>query len=171
MDEGVEKVHPQGVEKVQISGVLFDLIVQAVNNNGPVARDVFYGWLEAWYQARRTEEAEEDRRKAFRSFWESSQPILTPVSNVDHPAEPDEDERRIKAAIRAEAGQKGLATRKRNALDGLERLRAAGISLQSIADAGDLELGEVLGAVERKPMGLPQLAKIEKAIRNLEAKE
>ena len=170
MDEGVEKVHPQGVEKVQISGVLFDLIVQVVNNNGPVAREVFRGWLEAWYQARRTEEAEAERFRAMASFWDSP-PVLTPVSTLDHPAEPDEDERRIKAAIRAEAGQKGLATRKRNALDGIERLRAAGISLQSIADAGDLELGEVLGAVERKPMGLPQLAKIEKAIRKLEAKE
>lgn len=165
-----EKVRPQGVEKVQISEVLFDLLCDRFSMRTPQERDGLRRHLEAWHQARLIEEAEESRAMAMKSFWDSP-PVLTPVSNVDHPAEPDEDERRIKAAIRAEAGQKGLATRKRNALEGLERLRAAGISMQSIADAGELELVDVLGALERKPMGLPQLSKLEKAIRKLEARE
>lgn len=72
--------------------------------------------------------------------------------------------------VRSKAGAEGLATRKRNVIEKLEAMRKGGVSMQAVADAAKgLNISDVLDAVERKPLSLPVLSKLEKALKNLEA--
>jgi len=93
--------------------------------------------------------------------------------------EPDEDadaeETARKAAetakARSDAGAKGLITRKKNVLAALEELRDAGVKLQEIADADRrLTLLDVLQMMEHKPVSLPVLAALERAVGVLRAR-
>lgn len=69
----------------------------------------------------------------------------------------------------ADIGRRSLATRKRKVYDGVDRLRAAGISMQAIADAAPgLNISDVLQVVEHKPVLLPTLARLEDAVEKLE---
>ena len=66
-------------------------------------------------------------------------------------------------------GAKSLETRKNKVLDGIARHRAAGVSIQGIADAGrGLTLTDVMDAVERKVLPLPKWAALEKAVAALD---
>ena len=70
----------------------------------------------------------------------------------------------------AAAGKASLATRKKNALEKVEELRAAGVGVGKIADADkDLTVVAVLDFLDRKPIPLPKLAAIERAVKKLEA--
>ena len=74
-----------------------------------------------------------------------------------------------KAAARSAAGVSSLATRKRRALERLEAVRERGVSMADVAAAGSgLTLNDVLDAVARKPLPLPKLAALEKALTKLE---
>ena len=74
-----------------------------------------------------------------------------------------------KAAARSAAGVSSLATRKRRALERLEAVRERGVSMADVAAAGSgLTLNDVLDAVARKPLPLPKLAALEKALAKLE---
>lgn len=67
-------------------------------------------------------------------------------------------------------GRSSLATRKRNAMEKVEELRASGVGMGKIADADkDLTVVTILDFLDRKPIPLPKLAAIERAIRKLEA--
>ena len=69
----------------------------------------------------------------------------------------------------AEIGRKAFAERKKNDLERLEALRDRGVSMQDVADAGpDLQLNDVLRFLGRKPLALPKLAALEKALKKLE---
>lgn len=69
----------------------------------------------------------------------------------------------------AEIGRKAFAERKKNDLERLEALRDRGVSMQDVADAApDLQLYDVLRFLERKPLPLPKLAALEKALKKLE---
>lgn len=69
----------------------------------------------------------------------------------------------------AEIGKKAIAARKQNDMARLEALRDRGVSMQDVADAApDLQLYDVLRFLERKPIPLPKLAALEKALKKLE---
>ena len=53
----------------------------------------------------------------------------------------------------------------------MARVRASGVSMQSIADAAGLTLNDVLDFLENKPVPLPKLAKLGKGLGKLEGVE
>ena len=66
-------------------------------------------------------------------------------------------------------GQASLAARKKNVIAGIEAVRSAGRSIADIAEAGTgLTISDVMTMIERKPLPLPKLAAMEKAIRKLQ---
>lgn len=68
------------------------------------------------------------------------------------------------------AAATGMANRKRNDMARLEALRARGVSMQTVAEsAAGLTLNDVLDFLDRKPIPLPKLAAIERAVKKLEA--
>ena len=74
-----------------------------------------------------------------------------------------------KAAAMSAAGVSSLATRKRRALERLETVRERGISMADVVAAGPgLTLNDVLDALDRKPLPLPKLAALEKALARIE---
>lgn len=149
----------------------------------------------AWRQIVSLEEiyAEAERRLAVEKF--AAEPaVLVPVSDSDRagadedpgdpsPAAQDDSPRAVtydcasapmteeaaKAAARSAAGVSSLATRKRRALERLEAVRERGISMADVVAAGPgLTLNDVLDALDRKPLPLPKLAALEKALAKLE---
>ena len=68
------------------------------------------------------------------------------------------------------AGKKAYAARKENLREAMDRVRAAGVSMQSIADACGLTLNDVLDFLEGKAVPLPKLAKLGKGLGALEGK-
>lgn len=68
------------------------------------------------------------------------------------------------------AAAAGMANRKRNDMARLEALRARGVSMQTVAEsAAGLTLNDVLDFLDRKPIQLPKLVALEKAMKKLEA--
>ena len=68
------------------------------------------------------------------------------------------------------AAAAGMANRKRNDMARLEALRARGVSMQDVAEsAAGLTLNDVLDFMDRKPIQLPKLVALEKAMKKLEA--
>ncbi|MBQ3275460.1 MAG: hypothetical protein IJH47_00185 [Oscillospiraceae bacterium] len=68
------------------------------------------------------------------------------------------------------AAAAGMANRKRNDMARLEALRARGVSMQTVAEsAAGLTLNDVLDFMDRKPIQLPKLVALEKAMKKLEA--
>ncbi|MBR6115041.1 MAG: hypothetical protein IKQ10_07605 [Oscillospiraceae bacterium] len=66
-------------------------------------------------------------------------------------------------------GRASLAARKKNVIAGIEAVRSAGRSIADIAEAGTgLTISDVMTMIERKPLPLPKLAAMEKAIRKLQ---
>lgn len=83
------------------------------------------------------------------------------VQNGPPAADADEAKRR--------QGQASLAARKKNVIAGIEAVRSAGRSIADIAEAGTgLTISDVMTMIERKPLPLPKLAAMEKAIRKLQ---
>lgn len=83
------------------------------------------------------------------------------VQNGPPSADADEAKRR--------QGQAALAARKKNVIAGIEAVRSAGRSIADIAEAGTgLTISDVMTMIERKPLPLPKLAAMEKAIRKLQ---
>ena len=78
-------------------------------------------------------------------------------------------EEAAKAAAKSAAGVSSLATRKRRALERLEAVRERGISMADVVAAGPgLTLNDVLDALDRKPLPLPKLAALDKALARIE---
>ena len=74
-----------------------------------------------------------------------------------------------KAAAKSAAGVSGMVTRKRRALERLDAARERGISMADVVAAGPgLTLNDVLDALDRKPLPLPKLAALEKALAGIE---
>ena len=71
----------------------------------------------------------------------------------------------------ADIGRKAYAARKANLQEAMARVRASGVSMQSIADAAGLTLNDVLDFLENKPVPLPKLAKLGKGLGKLEGVE
>lgn len=67
-----------------------------------------------------------------------------------------------------EIGRKAYAARKANMREALDRVRASGVSMQSIADASGLSLNDVLDFLAAKPLPLPKIAKLGKGLGKLE---
>ena len=118
-------------------------------------------YADAYVAILRREEAE----AAFKASVAQLQAM--PVSKVDQTPE-DEVKAADLSAVRAEAGRTGMITRKRNALEGMERLLARGVTRQQLADAADLTITDIMDALDRKPMSLPNLSRIEKGLKMLE---
>lgn len=70
-----------------------------------------------------------------------------------------------------EIGRKAYAARKANMREALDRVRASGVSMQSIADASGLTLNDVLDFLAAKPLPLPKIAKLGKGLGKLEEAE
>lgn len=70
-----------------------------------------------------------------------------------------------------EIGRKAYAARKANMREALDRVRASGVSMQSIADASGLSLNDVLDFLAAKPLPLPKIAKLGKGLGKLEEAE
>lgn len=130
--------------------------------------EAFRECAEAWAEIRRMEDqAGKSTPKSTRKSTPKSAAKSTPESAESTPAEevqngPD--------PVRSKAGAEGLATRKRHVIEKLEAMRKGGVSMQAVADAAKgLNINDVLDAVERKPLSLPVLSKLEKALKNQEA--
>lgn len=70
-----------------------------------------------------------------------------------------------------EIGRKAYAARKANMREALDRVRASGVSMQSIADASGLTLNDVLDFIAARPLPLPKIAKLGKGLGKLEEAE
>ena len=82
---------------------------------------------------------------------------------------PDPEAAEKAAAARSDAGKASMITRKRRALERLEAQRSAGVTLAEIAGAArGLTLSDVMDFLDRKPVPLPKLAALEKALNKLE---
>ena len=68
----------------------------------------------------------------------------------------------------SDIGKKAYAARKANMREALDRVRASGVSMQSIADASGLSLNDVLDFLAAKPLPLPKIAKLGKGLGKLE---
>ena len=71
----------------------------------------------------------------------------------------------------SEIGKKAYANRKANMREVLDRVRASGVSMQSIADAAGLTLNDVLDFLDARPLPLPKIARLEKGLGKLEEAE
>lgn len=71
----------------------------------------------------------------------------------------------------SDIGKKAYAARKANMREALDRVRASGVSMQSIADSSGLTLNDVLDFLAAKPLPLPKIAKLGKGLGKLEGKE
>ena len=71
----------------------------------------------------------------------------------------------------SDIGKKAYAARKANMRETLDRVRASGVSMQSIADASGLSLNDVLDFLAARPLPLPKLAKLGKGLGKLEEAE
>lgn len=70
---------------------------------------------------------------------------------------------------KSDAGKAAMITRKRRALKRLDALRARDVSMAEIVAAGEgLTINDVLDALARRPLPLPKLAALEKAMTKLE---
>ena len=95
----------------------------------------------------------------------------SPAAQDEEAPEPDARKAAEAAKVKSDAGRAGLATRKRNVKTALEELRASGVRLQEIADADRrLSIADVLQMLEAKPVSLPVLCALERAIAALQAK-
>ena len=70
-----------------------------------------------------------------------------------------------------EIGRKAYAARKANMREALDRVRASGVSMQSIADASGLSLNDVLDFLAARPLPLPKIARLGKGLGKLEEAE
>lgn len=134
--------------------------------------EAFRECAEAWMEIRRMEDqAAKSTPKSTPKSAPKSTPKSTPESTPEHvESTPAEVVQKGPDPVRSKAGADSLATRKRNMIEKLESMRAGGVSMQAVADAGrGLSIHDVLDAVERKPLPLPKLAALEKALKNLEA--
>lgn len=119
--EGVQKVHPDRVEKVHEGGAEIPLSVGSAD----------------------------------------SSPQGEPVVQNEPSSGPD--------PAKSAAAATGMANRKRNDMSRLEALRARGVSMQTVAEsAAGLTLNDVLDFLDRKPIQLPKLVALEKAMKKLE---
>lgn len=71
----------------------------------------------------------------------------------------------------SEIGKKAYANRKANIRESLDRVRASGVSMQSIADASGLTLNDVLDFLDARPLPLPKIARLEKGLGKFEEAE
>lgn len=89
------------------------------------------------------------------------------------PSPPGEGEKVVQNGpdpAKSAAAAAGMANRKRNDMARLEALRARGVSMQTVAEsAAGLTLNDVLDFIDRKPIQLPKLVALEKAMKKLEA--
>ena len=76
------------------------------------------------------------------------------------------------AAAKSEAGKASMDTRKRRCLEALDAARAAGVTMAAIAEAGPgLTISDVMDALDRRPLPLPKLAALEKALVKLSGED
>lgn len=134
----------------------------------------FADLMRTWTEIVRLE-AEEDK-KSFLDRFRQTPAALMPVSEKDtgapHPsAAPTpspEGEGGKTEAPKTDAAARSFATRKRKAIEGIEAARAAGKTMQDIADAAPgLTINQIMDAIAANPLPLPTWALIEKALKKL----
>ena len=94
----------------------------------------------------------------------------TPLEGSQVRKAADDEKYRKAYEARCAAAQQGFAARKANLREVMDKVRASGVSMQSVADACGLTLNDVLDFLEGKPMTIPKLAKLGKGLGELEGK-
>ena len=134
----------------------------------------FTDLMQTWAEIVRLE-TEEDRRFIFERMRPLGS-VLMPVSEKDtdtpHPsAAPTpspEGEGGKTEPPKTDTAARSFATRKRKAVEGIEAARAAGKTMQDIADAAPgLTINQIMDAIAANPLSLPTWALIEKALKKL----
>lgn len=153
---------------------LADVIAELVWHNvrdSKLTEEELRRYLEAYHLARQIEvEAQAAKEAERRAIQEAEfEEFLRSAAILPAAPEQPEPEPGKKPGNDSAHGAKSLETRKNKVLDGIARHRAAGVSLQGIADAGrGLTLTDVMDAVERKVLPLPKWAALEKAVAALD---
>ena len=157
---------------ITLSDVIAELIWPNVRDS-KLTEEELRRYLEAYHMARQIEAEAQAAKEAERreiqeeefEEWLRSSAILPAAPEQPEP----EPEPPAKPGNTSSRGAKSLETRKNKVLDGIGRHRAAGVSLQGIADAGrGLTLTDVMDAVERKVLPLPKWTALEKAVAALD---
>ena len=174
MVENVENRRVESVENVQNrrpSDVFLALARYRVLGEQSGLEE-FADLMRTWAEIVRLE-TEEARRTFLDRL---SQKVLMPVSEKDtgapHPsaAPPPspEGEGGKTEAPKTDAAARSFATRKRKAIEGIEAARAAGKTMQDIADAAPgLTINQIMDAIAANPLPLPTWALIEQALKKL----
>ena len=162
---------------IDLASVLAELIWHNVRDSR-LTEEELLRYLEAYHLARRAQEEAETRKDATAQIldrWLTDPKWVHPVIPEPEPPGPDaiteydQEAAKGKPGNTSAHGAKSLATRKKNVLDAIDRHRAAGVSLQGVADAGrGLTLTDVMDAVEHKVLPLPKWAALEKAVAALD---
>lgn len=162
--------------EILIADVIAELVWHNVRDS-KLTEEELQRYLEAYHLARRAQEKEEARKAAEEKFLASltDPKWVHPVIPEPDPPGPDaiteydQEAAKGKPGNTSEHGAKSLATRKKKVLDAIDRHRAAGTSLQDVADAGrGLTLTDVMDAVEHRVLPLPKWAALEKAVAALD---
>lgn len=149
--------------EILIADVIAELIWHNVRDS-QLTEEELRRYLEAYHLARRIqEEAAAAAAEAALAELERWPDIIQGTAAGPEPEPP------AKPGNTSSHGAKSLATRKKNVLDAIDRHRAAGVSLQDVADAGrGLTLTDVMDAVERKVLPRPKWTALEKAVAALD---
>lgn len=173
--------------KPMIADVVQEMIWKIVKETG-LTQEELGRFMEAWAAVRRLEDEEADREfwRDFHATAPGRAPLSPPESTPEgvekvHPdrvekVHEDEPEPGVQNEpssgpdpAKSAAAATGMANRKRNDMARLEALRARGVSMQTVAEsAAGLTLNDVLDFLDRKPIQLPKLVALEKAMKKLE---
>lgn len=178
------------MDEILIADVVQEMIWKIVKETG-LTQEELGRYMEAWAEIRRMETAggaspsptcpEESTPEGVQKVHhdrvekvhgdEPSQAAAPPAPPEGEPSqgvvqnEPSSGPDPAKSA----AAAAGMANRKRNDMARLEALRARGVSMQTVAEsAAGLTLNDVLDFLDRKPIQLPKLVALEKAMKKLE---
>ena len=97
----------------------------------------------------------------------SPTPELDKAEKKPEPAPMDDEARKEKRKQQSERGKTAFSMRKNAALGAVSKARANGVTLQTLADASNLTLNEVLDLIDVKAKPITDWAKLEKGLRKL----
>ena len=170
--------------EVRAADVIREMLWKVIRETG-LTEEELTRWLEGWYCARAADMRMEAPEPPWRSWGMDEAAKSTPESTSQrvekvHPegvestpesTPADGVQNGPPARDNPEIGRKAYAARKANMRDALDRVRASGVSMQSIADSSGLTLNDVLDFLENKPVPLPKLARLGKGLGKLEGKD
>lgn len=161
--------------EILIADVVQEMIWKIVKETG-ITQEELGRFMEAWAEIRRMETAggaSPSPTCPAESTPESVEKVHPDRVEKVHEDEPEDVVQNEPSSgpdpAKSAAAATGMANRKRNDMARLEALRARGVSMQTVAEsAAGLTLNDVLDFLDRKPIQLPKLVALEKAMKKLE---